>query len=141
MALLAPGALAADVEQHLGRLIGERRPVLVALRDLDPEPRGDMAQRAARDLAVAEVQRAAQDVLQRLLAADLDGGGCRNAGTGDGPHAFEGLDLEAREALQHPELRVGPNRHHRLRVCGEDPVAHRREAAGEALRVAEDLGA
>ena len=58
---------------------------------------------------------------------------------GHGARAFESLDLEPSEAFQHLDLCFGRNRHNHLRICGEDKVAHLGEAAGQDLRVAEDM--
>ncbi|MGK7653203.1 hypothetical protein ACSQ76_12535 [Roseovarius sp. B08] len=88
---------------------------------------------------IPEIEGLTQGRLKRFLAPKIDRGGLRAAGRGHGAHTLEGLDLEASEAFQHPDLNFGRNRHHRLRVCGEDQVAHLGEAAGQDLRVAEDM--
>ncbi|WP_306132160.1 hypothetical protein [Roseivivax marinus] len=98
-----------------------------------------MFQRPSRDLAVPEPDRLAQSRLQGLFTPEIRNGRLRAPGRGHGARPLEGLDLEASEAFQHPDLNFGRDRHHRLRVCGEDQVAHLGEPAGQNLRVAENM--
>ena len=101
--------------------------------------RSNMAQRMSRDLPILEPDCVAQHLLQRLFASEFQGGRIRTARTGIGTRTFEGLDLEPSEAFQQPFLNFRRNCHGRLRVCGEDQVAHLGEATGQDLRVAEDM--
>jgi len=99
-----------------------------------------MAQRIAGNLALAEMKRLAQGHLDRLFAPQLGHGRFRTARVGNGPGALERLDPEACEGLQHPCPCFQRNRHRRPRTCGEDPVAHLGEAAGQVLRVGGEVG-
>lgn len=98
-----------------------------------------MVQRPPRDLPIPEIERLAQGCLKRLFPPEIQGGGLKTTRTGDGPRAFERVDLEPSEAFQHRDLSIGRYRHHHLRICGEDHVAHLGEAASQDLRIAEDV--
>lgn len=140
-ALLPARTFLAEVEKDLSGLVGKDYPILVIFIECNAELTCNMAKRMSCYFPVAAVERLSKRVLENLLATQVHGGELGTAGRGDGTGTLEGLDLEARERFEHAALCFGPNRHHRLRVCGEGQVAHLGESAGQDLRVTQDVGA
>ncbi|RKF16905.1 hypothetical protein D6850_05080 [Roseovarius spongiae] len=107
---------------------------------MDAETLRDGSQRGTDNLPIAASQGVAQDVLRRLFAGSGLMGGRLAPGRCHGPHGGVRVDLEAGKLLEQPDV-LGPKMvHSRLRSQGEGEIAERRQASGEILRIAGDVG-